>query len=111
MNDEIFNKIKLFVIEIRGEYKLNLTRETQLESDLKITGDDALEFLNEFGRRFNVNVQNIELSEYFAPEGSFSLYRLIFVGKKTNRKTFTLGDLERAVIAGKLDDSVIALRN
>ena len=107
MDDEIFDKIKLFVIERRGTYKKVLTKNSQLESDLKITGDDALEFIEEFGKKFNVNVSKIELSEYFAREGSFLLYVFLFLGKKMNRKTITLGDLERAVLLGKLDESVI----
>jgi hypothetical protein len=107
MDAEIFNKIKSFVVEVRGKYKIEFTRETQMEKDLKITGDDALEFFEEFGKRFKVDVQNLELSKYFAPEGSFSLYKLIFTGRETGRKEITLGDLERGIEAGKLDDSII----
>ncbi|WP_285008669.1 DUF1493 family protein [Pedobacter faecalis] len=108
MDNEIFNQLKSLIIEMRGRYKIELTRDTQLERDLKITGDDALEFFEEFGKRFDIDTEDLELSEYFAPEGSFSLYKLIFTGKETKKKVITLGHLEKAIALGKLDESILA---
>jgi hypothetical protein len=102
MNNDVFDEIKRFVIEKRGRFKKGLTRETQLEGDLKITGDDSDEFFKDFSERFEVDIDNLDLSQYFAPEGSFSLYRLLFFGKNSKRKIITLGDLEKGVIDGKL---------
>lgn len=107
MNNEIFEKVKSFIVEIRGNYKINLDQETQLEKDLKITGDDASEFMEDFSMKFNVDISNLNLDEYFASEGTFSLYKLIFSGRKTGKKTMTIGDLVRGVMAGKLDDGSI----
>jgi hypothetical protein len=107
MEEQIIEKVKQFVIKERGRYKKPLTRATLLEEDLKITGDDAWEFLENFGKQFNVNINNLDLSKYFSPEGSISLYLLVFFGKKTKKKPIALGALERAVLVGKLDDTVI----
>lgn len=106
MNDEIFDKIKLFVTEKRGKYRKKLTSETQLERDLKITGDDFVEFMDDFEERFNVNTQNLDLSEYFVNEGTLQLL-LVILGIPTGKKVITLGDLQQGVLEGKLDDTVI----
>lgn len=103
MNDEIFERLKSFIVSIRGKYKIPFTRETKLESDLKITGDDAYEFIEEFGKEFNVDIKDFEVAKYFASEGTFALYRLIFTGIKTNKKQLTIGDLEKAIKCGKLN--------
>jgi hypothetical protein len=82
MDEQIIERIKLFVINERGKYKKPLTKATMLEKDLKITGDDAWEFLESFGKKFNVIIDDLDLSKYFSPEGSISLNLLVLFGKK-----------------------------
>jgi hypothetical protein len=90
---------------MRWHYKQELRRETALERDLGITGDDAVEFIEAFSDEFNVDVADLRLSDYFDGEG-FGLipFHLLFSKKDRNpnpRRQMTLGDLERAVLLGR----------
>ena len=115
MSDEIFDKLKSFITEQGFGYTLpwpllvkkkEIKRETTLEGDLKIYGDDSDEFLIAFGKEFNVDVSQFPIGEYFSNEGSHLLLWLI--GKRKRQiKQLTIGQLEKAVIAGKLDEEVI----
>ncbi|PWG77933.1 DUF1493 family protein [Pararcticibacter amylolyticus] len=112
MSDAIFEQIKDFVEEQRWRYPFDLQRTTTLEKDLGITGDDAVEFLVAFGKEFNVDISNFMADEYFKPEGDKILPAIIryFTGqKKVKSKELSLADLERAIIAGRLDESVIEI--
>lgn len=119
MSDEIFDKLKAFVTEQGFGYTLpfpflfkkkEITKESSLEKDLKITGDDSDEFLIAFGKEFNVDVSQFRIGDYFSGEGDKILPAIIrlFTGKeKRQRKVLTIGHLEKAVIAGRLDEEVI----
>lgn len=84
----------------RGKYRFPLTPEITLEEDLKITGDDADEFIIAFGKEFNVDISEFDFSKYFDAEGQGCLN--LFFWKPPNKAPITLGDLYNAVIAGKL---------
>jgi hypothetical protein len=103
MSDEIFNELKIFSEEIIGTNQV-LLRETRLYEDLGIYGDDAIEYLIAFGKKFNVEVSKFMAADYFKGEGIdlFAMFR-----KVTTYKPLTLGQLEKAIIAGKLNDEVI----
>lgn len=119
MNDEIFNKIKVFILDEGFGYTLpyplhikkkEITRETTLEGDLRITGDDSDEFLIAFGKEFNVDVSKFPIGDYFGDEGDPilpAIIRFLFNKKKRQTKPLTVGQLEKAVIAGRLDEEVI----
>ena len=111
MSEAIFDQIKRLVVDQMGNYKKPFTRQTAIEADLGITGDDAVEFLSEFGRRFNVDLSGFKIRQYFLPEGDTILPALIrvFTGKEQDKKKeLTLGDLERAVLAGRLDGETLS---
>lgn len=81
-----------------------------MEEDLRITGDDADEFLIEFGKIFSVDVSNFPVGDYFGDDGDSILPAIIrmFTGRKKRKtKRLTIGDLEKAIIAGRLDEDVI----
>nr|WP_297169230.1 DUF1493 family protein [uncultured Dysgonomonas sp.] len=80
-----------------------LDKNTQLEEDLKITGDEAVEFLIEYGAYFNVDVSNFRAADYFHDEGStfFSLF------KRKDKKILIIGDLIAGIEAGRLDEEII----
>lgn len=119
MTDEIFNKLKIFITDQGFGYTLPwpllfkrrvIKRETSLEGDLKITGDDADEFLIAFGKEFNVDVNKFPIGDYFGDEGDPLLPAIIRLFKgndKREKKTLTVGHLEKAIIAGRLDEEVI----
>jgi len=110
MNDEILNKINKFIIANRWEYNFPLTRETQLQRDLKIWGDDSDEILIKFSEEFHVDVSQFPIGDYFESEGDKSLSSIVrFFSKRSKqpKKVLTIGDLEKSVAAGRLDEDVI----
>jgi hypothetical protein len=110
MEENIFIKIEDFVTRERWEYDFPLLRSTQLEKDLRITGDDAIEFIIAYGKKFDVDVSNFMAADYFEGEGiDFlkELFVLIGLSRNNAKKNLTLGDLEKGIITGKLDEETI----
>jgi acyl carrier protein len=108
MGHDMVNQIIEFIEENQGRDRKTITIDTRLEKDLGITGDDATEFLIAFGKKFNVDVSNFMAADYFGDEG-FDIIAWIlnfFPGGK-ERKSLTVAHLEKAVIAGRLDETVI----
>ena len=93
-----------------GKYRKPLERNTTLEKDLGVSGDDAVEFLLDFSKEFQVDMSNFDIKKYFFPEGDSILPAIarLFTGKRQRKeKELRLGDLEKAVIAGRLDEEII----
>jgi acyl carrier protein len=113
---KIFERLTQFVYSVRWKYKQILTRETRLHDDLKIDGDDAVDFFIAFEKEFNVDISNFKLREYFNgegfdPIGISKLFRLIF-GRKDSpvsgiKTSINHGHLIKAIKAGKLDEEII----
>jgi len=95
-----FQELVLFVRAQLREYKRSITRETSIENDLGVTGDDAGELLSAFRDKFKVNLSKFNFEKYFNDEPSSFTY----AGKLL---PFAVGHLEKAVIAGRLDDDII----
>lgn len=102
MKTELFRNIVDFIIEIRGQYKKEITLDSELECDLKITGDDAFEFFERYSNKFNVDLSDFHMSNYFAQEGTLNLYLLLFLRSKSSRKTIYIKDLISGIESGKL---------
>lgn len=103
--DNIWEQIIQFVEDGRWLFELSkYTRETDLENDLKLEGDDAYEFICLFGKEFNVNVSEFNFEEYFYPEGHWMILAKLYglLSKQKEKKKITLGDLEKSVKDGKL---------
>lgn len=110
MNDDVFNKLKDFVIKESAVDDEEITRDTLIEDDLGVTGDDAVDFLIAYGKVFNVDVTKFMKGDYFDGEGDIILPAIIrfFTGKKKNpNKRLTVGHLEKGILARKLDEEVI----
>ena len=59
MDDLILNKLKHFLESKRwGFGKIDIQRSTRIEQDLKLTGDDTVEFIVAFGKEFGVDVSD-----------------------------------------------------
>ncbi len=110
MNNEIFEKIKSFIEEERWKYTFTLERTTLLDEDLSINGDDAKDFIRAFGRKFNTDVANFIAVTQFETDCDViipGMVRFLAGKKKIIFKEIKIGDLERAVIAGKLDETIL----
>jgi acyl carrier protein len=110
MNQELFNKVKEFAVNQAAVEENEVTESASIEDDLGVYGDDAVEFIIAFGKKFNVDVSKFMAAEYFSAEGDVILPAIIrfLTGKKQpKRKNLTIGHLEKAIVAGRLDEEVI----
>lgn len=90
--------------------RMPVTETTLLVDEIGISGDDAIDFLEKFSKRFDVDISAFDFMKYFNDEGEVSISILDYwLGNKKNRtkNQLTVGDLQKAVLAGKLDDTVI----
>lgn len=105
MANDVFERLKDFVSEQAFIDKGDLSRESRIQEDLGITGDDSDEFLLAYGEKFKVDLSEFDIAKYFKPEGDTILPALIrfFTGKKPPEYLpLTLGDLENGIKRGKL---------
>lgn len=110
MSDEIFDRLKAFVVKEAGVDDEEVTRGAAIEEDLGIYGDDAVELLLAYGKIFNVDVTKFMAADYFSGEGDPILPAIIrmFTGKKEKKnKTLTVGHLEKGILAGRLNEEII----
>lgn len=110
MNDDMFNKLKSFIIEETGVEENEVTRETRIENDLGITGDDAIDFLLAYGKAFHVDVSKFMAADYFDGEGYEilpTIFRMFTGKKKKQNKILTVAHLEKGILAGRLDEIII----
>lgn len=100
MGNEIFEEILVLIPDQMFPKDKERSRELRVEDDLRIYGDDAADFILRFSDRFSVDISDLVLDKYFTKETAF--YFLAKRLSKRNRASLTLGDLEKAVIAGEL---------
>lgn len=106
MDEEIFASVKAFTLEQARVSEKKLHADARLEENLGIDGDDADEFMEAFAEKFDVDMTNFKVYDYFDPEGPFvifyELYLWLFKGQKPKKlKQITLRDLVKAVEAKK----------
>ena len=104
MIEDAFEKLKAFVIRHRGKYRFPLERTTTIMTNLGIDGDDAYDFIVAYGEKFQVDITNFMLSNYFNSEG-FGFFTAVTDPRP--KKKLTLGDLEKGILAGKLNEEII----
>jgi hypothetical protein len=103
MSEKIFEEIRNFVFKQTYIRDFSLFRETRIEEDLGITGADAIEFMVAYGKRFNVDVSKFMAADYFEAEGM----NWLPFNATPDKKILTLGDLEKGILAGRLDEEII----
>lgn len=114
--NEIFQNLTNFIYAVRWKYKQPLTYKTRLYEDLKIDGDDAIDFFSEFQKTFGLELSKFVIEKHFNGEGfdpiGFSiLLRLFSKQKKSNiydkKISINLGHLVKAIKIGRLDEEII----
>lgn len=107
MNND-FERIKLFISKHWSIPENKLDRNTKLEDDLGITGDDAVEFFDKFSKKFNIDISNLDLCKYFESEGVGLLNISWLFGKRRKVKRslheITIADLENTLKVGRWID-------
>ncbi|NDV97545.1 DUF1493 family protein [Dysgonomonas sp. 521] len=112
MIEHKIGQLKQFILDktYKKRYSLdNLDLTLGLEKDLGFDGDDAAEFIFDYGEKFSVDTNNFNSELYFTPEDYFYYwaYKLLPC-LNPKKKELTIGDLVAGIKAGRLDDEVIA---
>lgn len=109
MDRDLLNALKAFIEKQAGRNTDKIKLDNTLD-DLKIYGDDAIEFIIAFGKEFNVDVSRFMAAKYFAPEGDPILPAIIrFFSSKEDVKSkrLTIAHLIKAINMRRLDEEVI----
>jgi acyl carrier protein len=109
MNDSL-EKILKFIEKKRWKYEFPINSETLLQDDLKIYGDDAVEFIVDFGKEFSVDINQFNINNYFDAESdpiARSLIKLLTNKNRKKRLPITISDLENSIKTGYLEDEFI----
>jgi len=100
LTEDMFNDLVSFIRDKAGEHEMPITRQTLIEDNLGMTGDDAAELIADLSKKYQIDISEFTFKKYFNDEP------LIFL---PDRKVspLTVGHLEKAIIEGRLDDEVI----
>lgn len=91
--NEVFGRIKAFVVEKNFIDAEKMAEETEIENGLGITGNDVVEFLLELGQKFEVDVSEFDFEDYFMTEGIRpSTILKALSSEDSKRKKLTQGD-------------------
>lgn len=97
---ENFEELVSFIREQIREYKKPVTKQTSIEDDLGVTGEEADELLANFSSKYRVDIRGFDFGKYFNDEPN------PFLGRK-DILPLTVGHLEKAIMAGRLDEEII----
>ena len=107
-------KLSTELIDMLSPYGItddeHLNAHLDLYTDLGIYGDEAIELMEAYQTRFNVNLQDFTLGKYVKGEGSDffnSLFKSLMGKPITKYYPLTLGHLNDGIIRGKLSDADI----
>lgn len=103
-----FKDVRAFLCETCRVSRESLTPSTRLLHDLGIDGDDAVEILTDFGKRFGVDLSSFPFQRYFGSEvgaGIRWLVRKVHGRDAIRLASITLQDLLDAANQGRWLDS------
>jgi acyl carrier protein len=110
MRDDVYSKVKNFVVKEAAVNESEVFEDASLENDLGIHGDDAVDFIISFGKEFKVDVSKFMAADYFSGEGIDIIGPIIRMAtgrKEKQRKDLKVRHLVKAVLAGSLNEEVI----
>ncbi len=96
MSEIAFKQIRQLLARQMGVRENKVTMATRLRHDLGMDGDDAFEFLDDFRKKFSVDMTDFPYDSYFGPESPFSyvvLYHLLFDRSKLKKRELTVREL------------------
>lgn len=88
-----------FIAEETRTKPSKIHKDSLLEKDLGLYGDEAGDFLTAYSKRYNVDISQFPFSTYFNPEG-MPLMRGFFNQAKT--KELSVNDLYEGIQKGSL---------
>lgn len=96
-------KIYEFLFQETGKVINDESPNYRIQKDLNIYGDEAVDFLTKFSKKFNVKIDNFIFDDYFDPEiDKISLFILNVFRKKIIKKELTIENLKEAIKKGEL---------
>ncbi len=101
LSENQFAELVYFIRNQIREDEIPITRETLIEDNLGVTGDEAEELIRNFAKTYNINIDNFVFMNYFFEEPN------IYNSSGRTLKPFTVGHMEKAIIVGRLDENVI----
>ena len=97
-----YEELKILIAKYTGNEK-ELLWDTAINNDLKIEGDDAVDFLLEFAEKFQVDISTFPFEDYFYNEGELSYFWLLkLLGLKRAKKPLYISRLIQAIEERKL---------
>ncbi|AZQ51852.1 DUF1493 family protein [Burkholderia cenocepacia] len=115
MTDTAWDRLEAFAGEELGRPlfggPLKLSRSSRMEEDLRITGIDAIEFIDKWGETFGIDVEHFPYQRYIGPEtlDMVKTFFGLFSSKYRDPELvpLTLGMLEEAMRLGRWDTEAI----
>lgn len=115
MTDSMWERLEAFAREELGRPMfggpLKLTRDSRIEEDLRITGIDAVEFIDKWAETFGVDVKNFPYKRYFGPDTLDVVRSILGLFSSRYRDPelvpLTLGMLEEAMRVGRWETEAI----
>ncbi len=109
MKKELDSEFVAFVKEYQDILKDDdIHPSADIEEDLYMWGEDGIEFLIAYGKRFNVDLTSFMADKYFAAESAIYLEKIVrLFGVKRKRKSLKLYHLQKGIHSGVLNENVI----
>lgn len=95
---DISKELIAFISKEAGVKEDKVIKEARLYEDFGITGDDAIELIIHFGKKFNVDVSRFMAADYIPAEGGIC---------GPSAKPFKIIYFQKALIFGRLDEETI----
>ena len=103
--DGLFTDIQNFISDYTGVHKKRITKDTSLQRDLGLHGDEAGDFMEQFSNRYNVDLNGFIFAKHFDAEGAFNpiyhFYLLLFKRQKLGKTIISVSDLLNAAVTRK----------
>lgn len=93
------NKTLKQLILTHSGYDQKIYDNTSIVRDLGIEHENAKAFIEVYSEKFHVDISTFDFPKYFPLESTSS--------NRSRRAELTVADLERAILAGELNDDVI----
>jgi hypothetical protein len=98
--EDCFPELISYLKEKSGEHNMPIERQTLIEDDLGVTGEDAYDLIVQISKMYQIDITGFDFAKYFNDEP------LIFLSDRMVLP-FTVGHLEKAIIAGRLNDEIV----
>jgi acyl carrier protein len=100
---DLVSEIRSLLEEFYGSQIQDFQLELRISEDLKIDGDDALDLISEYSRRFKVDISSFEYHNYFSKEGFNPIGFISYLIGIKKYKPLTIKDLVEGVKLGALN--------